>query len=40
MQALPEGVQAMVASVYEMLMKGGGKNVVFEFATKCHKLFG
>jgi hypothetical protein len=29
MQALPENVQAMVGSVYQMLMKGGGRKNVF-----------
>jgi hypothetical protein len=35
MQALPESVQAMVASVYEMLMKGGGEKRRFRI---CHKM--
>jgi integrase len=40
MQALPESVQAMVGSVYEMLMKGGeGKKTSFSNLPQCHKLF-
>jgi hypothetical protein len=29
MQALPESVQAMVGSVYQMLMKGGEEKNIF-----------
>jgi hypothetical protein len=35
MQALPESVQAMVGSVYEMLMKGGREKRRFRI---CHKM--